>query len=324
MAFKDVVLLRRAVELDELLHRKERVNATLLAKMWEISPKAIQRLVAFLKREHDAPIKYDSKRQTYYYTDENYRTPWNPIDGRDLFAIAVAQKVLQLYEGTPVFEDLAAVYERLGELMPRQVYIRPSSMLERLYIHPLPLRLVSREVWSEVSQSLLVHAVLEMLYQKPGHEPEWRELEPFSLVLAASDWLVVGRDPADEKVKTFYLSRIHEVRRTKKIYFIPKTFDIRKHLGDSIGVYAGGKPFRFRVWFSRDVAPRIAEVRWHPGQQIDHIEGGELELELPAAHMLEAKRFVLSYGQHARAISPPELVEAIEKEAESVVLLYRK
>jgi hypothetical protein len=35
----------------------------------------------------------------------------------------------------------------------------------------------------------------------------------------------------------------------------PKDFDAARHFGDSIGLYVGGKPFRFKVRVAKEIAP---------------------------------------------------------------------
>lgn len=62
-------------------------------------------------------------------------------------------------------------------------------------------------VWHVATRSLLMSQVLSMNYEKLGKAPEWREVEPYSRVIAGLDWLLVGRDPEDEIIKTFYLNR---------------------------------------------------------------------------------------------------------------------
>jgi predicted DNA-binding transcriptional regulator YafY len=165
--------------------------------------------------------------------------------------------------------------------------------------------------------------VVRVNYQKPGKAASWREIEPYSLVLAASDWLVVANDPGDVTVKTFYMSRIQAAEPTVRQYVIPKDFDVKGYFGESIGIYAGGRPFRFRVRFSSEIAPTIREVRWHPKQTLQIFENGEVELELPAGHINEAKRFVLSFGKHARVLSPQPLIDDVSREAEEMAAQYR-
>jgi predicted DNA-binding transcriptional regulator YafY len=118
MAFKDRPLFRRILELDDLLRQGKKVNASILAKRFETSVKTAQRLIDYMRDEFGAPIEWDAAGCRYTYTDADFHLPWLPVDGKDLFAVGVAMKVLQMYDGTPAAADLKVIFERLSELMP--------------------------------------------------------------------------------------------------------------------------------------------------------------------------------------------------------------
>lgn len=324
MAFKDRPFFRRILEFDDLMRRRRVVTCTSLASRWETSTKTIQRFIEQMREEFDAPIAFDRKRRSYAYTDPDYHLPWLPVEGGDLFAIGIAMKVFQLYEGTPVAEDLKEVFDRLSELMPPELRVRPSSLLEQLYIHPQPLRVVSPAVWEGVATAIREKTVLEARYQKLNQPAAWRALEPYCLVLAAGDWFVAARDPEDGLVKTFYVARIQETRHTTARFAVPKDFSPARHFGETIGIFVGGETFRFRVRFTQEIAAWVGEVRWHPKQKMTLLPSGEAELELPAGSLFEARRFVLSFGKDARAVSPPALVDEVARDARRMAASYRE
>ena len=134
MAFKDRPYFRRILELDDVLRQGKKVTATTLAERWETSTKTVQRLIDNFRDEFRAPLEWDARRGTYLYSEPGWHLPWLAMEGADLFAVGVAMKVLQLYEGTPAAKDLKAIFERLSKLMPPEVRVAPSSFVEKLYI----------------------------------------------------------------------------------------------------------------------------------------------------------------------------------------------
>ena len=326
MSFKDRPFFRRILQFDDLMRRGRPVTCTSLARSWETSTKTVQRFVEQMRDDFDAPVEFDRAKRSYRYTDASFRLPWLPVEGKDLFAIGVAMKVFQIYEGTPVKEDLKAVFERLKEMMPREIRVNPSSLVERLYIHPAPLRLVTPRIWDAVCDALRDQTVLEIDYRKPAKAAARRPVEPYSLVLANGDWLLLAKDPGDGdtgKIKTFYLSRIVEARPTKQRFVRPKTFDPAEYFGERIGIFVDEKPFRFRVRISKEAAGWASEVRWHPTEKLRRLPGGAVEIDLPAGSLWEARRFVLSFGSQAKALSPRALVQDIAKEAAAMKAAYR-
>ena len=325
MALKDRPLFRRILEFDDLMRRKRNVNATSLATRWKTSTKTVQRFVAFMRDEMEAPIEYDRKRASFRYTDPAWHLPWIPVEGPGLFAIGVASKVLQLYEGTPVAEGLREAFQRLSDVMPPEIRVSPGALVEQLYIHPQPIRLVDPAVWTAVATAIREKTVLTVRYQKPTGETSVRKLAPYGLVLAAGDWLVAAQDRDDDPgtVKTFYVARIRDAEVGTEIFSVPRNFDLKQSFGETIGIFVGSEPFRFRVRFTKTMAAWVAEVRWHPKQKMTNLPGGELELELPAGSLFEARRFVLSFGREATAIAPPALLEALRAETEEMAAAYR-
>ena len=66
---------RRLLFIDRKIKSKSYPNCTSLAAEWEVSPKTIQRDLDYIQDELDAPIKYDSVRHGYYYTEDNFSLP---------------------------------------------------------------------------------------------------------------------------------------------------------------------------------------------------------------------------------------------------------
>ncbi|HRY45476.1 MAG TPA: WYL domain-containing protein [Thermoanaerobaculia bacterium] len=322
MAFKDRPYFRRTLDLDDQLRSGKKVTATTLAARWETSTKTVQRLVDGVRDEYGAPIEWDAHRGTYVYSDPSWHLPWLAMKGADLFAVGVAMKVLQMYEGTPVAKDMRAIYERLSELMPAEVRISPSSFVEKLYIRPQAQRPVDPNVWDAVATGLREKVAIEADYRKPAGGGGWRELEPLHLVLFGTDWFLLARDPEGEAVKTFYLSRMKAVRVGTRRFSPPRGFRPEEHFGDTIGLYVGKPRFRFRVRFGREIAEWITEVRWHEKQKLVRRSDGDVELELPAGSLLEARRFVLSFGMHAEVLGPEELVEDVKAHVRSLAERY--
>ncbi|MGE5414378.1 MAG: helix-turn-helix transcriptional regulator, partial [Syntrophomonadaceae bacterium] len=217
---------------------------------------------------------------------------------------------------------LRSCYERLARLMPPTVRLRPEIVREKLALRATAFRPVREETWQAVAESLQKGLALSIRYHHPGEPPgEPRVIRPYAFVLAGRDWMVLADDAG--QVKNFYLARVESPRLTSDRYAIPKTFDADAFFRNTFGLFVGkGRAFRFRVRFSPEVAGEIREMVWHPQQKIETHEDGSAVLELPAESLREARRFVLAYGRHAAALSPPELVADLAAEARAMAALY--
>ena len=146
--------------------------------------------------------------------------------------------------------------------------------------------------------------------------------EILHLVLAGMDWFLLAKDPGDDVVKTFYLSRMKSARVGSRRFTPPKGFRPEEHFGETIGLYVGRPRFRFRVRFAREIAEWVTEVRWHDKQKLVRLPDGSIELELPAGSLLEARRFVLSFGKHAEVLGPEELLADVKEHVRALAAVY--
>ena len=325
-AFKDRPLWRRLQTIHHQIKHGRRPNASSLARELRVSTKTVQRDLDYLRDELDAPIEFDRGENGYAYSRSDYVLPFLPVDGKDLFSIGVAAQVMALFGGTPLARDLESCYERLAELMPPAVRLRPEIVRDKIELRSglMPHRPVREETWQAVSESLQKGIALSIRYHRPGEGAgDPRVIRPYAFILAGRDWMVLAEDQAQGLVKNFYLARIEAPKLTGDRYAIPKDFDAEKFFRNTFGLFVGkGRAFRFRVRFAPEVSDEIREMVWHPQQKIETGSGGEAILELPAESLREARRFILAYGQHATALSPPELVEDLRTELSAMARLY--
>lgn len=324
-AFKDRPLWRRLQTIHHEIKEKRFPNASSLAEMLGVSSKTVQRDLDYLRDELEAPIEFDRQENGYFYSRADYVLPFLPVDGNDLFSIGVAAQVLALFGGTPLARGLKACYERLAELMPPAVRLRPEIVMEKLALRAA-FRPVREEIWQAVSEALQRGIALSIRYHRPGAPSEEpRVICPYAFVLSGRDWMVLAEDRAVGQVKNFYLARMETAKLTGERYAIPRGFDTEDFFRNTFGLFVGGgKPFRMRVRFSREISEEIRELQWHPDQKITLTPEGEAILELPAQSIKEARRFVLGYGKDAVVLEPPELVEDLRREIAAMTTEYPK
>jgi len=325
-SFKDRPLWRRLQGIHHALKEGRHPNASSLASELSVSTKTVQRDLDYLRDELSAPIEWDRRENGYRYTRADYVLPFLPVDGKDLFAIGVAAQVLGLLGAAPLARDLKACYARLAPLMPPAVRLHPDTVMEMLALRANAFRPVRDETWQAVVDCLQRGVSLSARYRHPG-EPagERRVLRPYALILSGRDWMLLALESTGGPVKSFYLARLEGASATEERYAIPKDFDPEAFYRDTFGLFVGGgKPFRFRVRFSKEAAGDVREIRFHPRQRLEDGPHGSVILELPVRSVREARRFVLGYGKDALALGPEELVEDLGREVSELARAYGK
>ena len=70
------------------------------------------------------------------------------------------------------------------------------------------------------------------------------------------------------------------------------------------------------------VADYIRERTWHPSQKIVECETGDVVLSLTVNHLLELKRWVLSWGEDAQVLEPDSFAQDILNTLKKTTELY--
>lgn len=313
----------RLLFIDKKIGEGNHPNCTTLAQEWEgVSPKTIQRDLDYMRYQLDAPIEYSAKERGFFYTEENFQLPAISIKESDLFAIYLAEELLEQYKDTPLYDRLSSVYKKIEDSLP--VKTSPDTELPhaRFTVFSPPSTSVQPKIWDIIFETVRTKKQLEIIYQPPGHQPATRLLDPYHALRYDGDWYVTGLCHERLKIRTFSLSRIRQATPQKTTFTIPKSFDFKKITGSRFGIHWGEDEQQVDIKFSSKTAPYIVERNWHPSQKIVNNPDGSIQLQLTVNHTLELKRWIMSWGKDAEVVQPQKLRNEILDEMVASVRLY--
>ena len=268
-----------------------------------------------MRYELDAPIEYSAKERGYYYTEEQYQLPAIHIRESDLFAIYLADKLLAQYEGTPVYDSLRSVFRKIEDSLPDKVATRSGADQNLFTVLPPFATVILPEVLTTVFDCLRSSTRLEVEYRSPGGEPMRRRIDPYQGVRFEGDWYVVGHCHLRGAIRTFSLARMRSAKKGTERFTRPAAFDFRQLFGSHFGIHWSRDETEVRIHFNHHAAAYVRERQWHPSQRIEEQADGSLVLTLTVNHLLELKRWILSWGDHALVLTPPELAEDLHRTA---------
>lgn len=312
----------RLLFIDRKIREKLYPNCSSLAGEWEASPKTIQRDLEYMRDTLNAPLIYSAKNREYYYSEEQYHLPAINIKESDLFAIFLADKLLEQYEGTPIYNSLRSIFKKIEDSLPDNTVIRPSSDHSLFTVIAPFSTVILPEVLEIVFEGLRSSSTLDIEYQVPGKVPVSRRIDPYHGVRYEGDWYVVGFCHLRCEIRTFSLSRILNAKKSNNKFAKPNHFDFRIFSGNHFGVHWGKNDIDVKILFNKEAAAYIKERQWHPSQILEYNSDGSVILSMTVNHILELKRWILSWGETAQVIEPPSLVENVRKSILSMSALY--
>ena len=312
----------RLLFIDKKIREGNFPNCTSLAEEWEVSAKTIQRDLDYMKYQLDAPLEYSAKHRGHRYTEEQYRLPALDIKQSDLFGIYLAEKLLEQYEGTPIYKSLCSVFDKIEQALPEKISVTPLQEQSRFTVIPPFATTVSPDIWEVVIDALRESRQLEITYKTPAGQPGRRVLDPYHVVRFEGDWYVVGQCHLREDIRTFSLSRMYSATRTGKKFTIPEDFSFRELSGSHFGVHWTEGEIEVKIRFNQRVAEYVKERSWHRSQRIEECGNGDVILSMTVNHLLELKRWILSWGADAQVIEPESFARDIRGTLVNAADLY--
>ena len=312
----------RLLFIDRQIRDKRFPNCASLAAEWEVSTVTIQRDLDYMRYQLDAPLAYSARHRGFYYTEEQYQLPAMQIRESDLFALYLADKLLKQYEGTPVYDNLCSVFRKIEESLPEKVPFKPADEQTLFTVFPPFTTVIQPAVMATVFDCLRASTRMTIEYTSPGGEPVQRQVDPYQGVRFEGDWYVVGWCHLRQAIRTFSLARITVAQPLPERFIRPADFDFSKLSGSHFGLHWGTADIRVRIRFTRETACFIRERQWHASQIIEDEPDGGLILTLVVNHLLELRRWILSWGDGAQVLEPPELAASLQAVTGQMAAMY--
>ena len=145
-------------------------------------------------------------------------------------------------------------------------------------------------------------------------------IEPYAI--GQSTYLIGLREPPGA-LRTLKVERLERVELLKESYQIPADFDPQALLADAWGIwYTEEEPVEVKLRFSRRVAHRVVETRWHRSERVEELADGRLVWQGRIAEPLEMMNWIRGWGADVEVLEPAGLRQAVMDELRKAVSLY--
>ena len=145
-----------------------------------------------------------------------------------------------------------------------------------------------------------------------------RVVRPYGLIYYVDRWLLVGYCESRRELRVFRADRIRNARETGERFDMPADFDLAEFRREKLFRYIE-RPHRVRIRFGADLAGRARE-RW-PDRAKNNPDGSA-DVEFRVDRLESFVPTVLSFGDSASVVHPPEFRTLVEEEARSALRKY--
>jgi len=290
-------------------------NANDLAEEFEVSPATAHRDIAYLRDRLLAPLKFDQRRNGYFYEEEDFRLPFEDSPRIVLFLGVLSSMASET--GLETLPELKQLQKKLSSMvLTHQEHIEDLIHCEWVEVQP-----VDNQVFDTVINGLLEGIQLEIEYTKEYGQPGTiRRIDPLKLVNYQGRWYLLAWCRLRQGKRLFHLSRIQTILNTD-LQAEHRLQSDDDYLTGVFGIFKGKACFTATIKLTGKAADTVREQHWHPDQQIEQTKTGIL-LRLPVADDRELIMKVLQFADEAEVIAPETLRKRIKKKIEEMAKRY--
>lgn len=312
-------LLERIYYFHDRVLEERYPNSSDLVDEFEISPATAHRDINYLRDRLLAPLAYSQKKNGYYYTDNDFRLPFEDTP-RVVMLLGMLQKMAE-EAGLDNLPELIKLQKKLASLVNKN-----NKPIENIvHCEWIETEHVDPQIFADVLHALLEENQLHITYSSPADKEKITErmIDPLKLVNYQGRWYIPAWCHLRQSRRMFHLSRISSAKRSsaKAKHQLNPDDD---WLTGSFGIFKSSpeKRFQAKIMLQGKAAEIVRHQRWHPDQKISQVADG-LVLELPVSDDRELIMKVLQFGSQARIIHPPKLCQKVQLEIEKMAELYK-
>lgn len=342
--------LTRMRKIIEQLKAGKYPNCTSIAAEFGVSVKTAARDMDFLRDSWEMPIAYDERKFGFYLTKPPERFPGVAVTERELFALCVAHKAVEQYQGTALQQPLELAFEKCMAQLDDEERFTLQNLDEVLSFRPFAPEDADLRLFELITEAIRKRRALEFVYRKPGDKVgELRRVNPYHLMQFSNRWYLIaeprdsfaasarrtqakaGATPSSDLVadvakgtaiRKFVLGRMQGTRMTEDPFKVPADFNPKKFFEHSLGVMTGAGDYEVVIELDAWLTDVHRGRRWHPSQVWTELPGGGSHLRMRLSCLEEIEQWVLSWGTHATVLQPVELRERMFKITEDLWQRY--
>ena len=298
-------------------------NCSTMAAAFAVSIKTVRRDLEFMRDRWELPIEYDDLKRGYFFTKAVERFPGVPVTEKELFALCVANKAIEQYQGTALQQPLELAFQKCMGQLDDQERFTLQNLDEVLSFRPFAPEDADLKLFELITTAIRDRRGLQFEYRKPGEKTaDVRWANPYHLMQYNNRWYLLALDSRAKDIRKFVLGRMRDAQMTAATFSVPPDFDAKKFFDRSLGVMTGAGDYEVVIELDAWLTDILRGRRWHPSQVWTELPDGCAHLSMRLSCLEEIEQWVLSWGTRATVIRPAELRERIFNTSETLWQRY--
>lgn len=312
----------RLIRLRELLQGRAGLTTRQLADALDVHHRTIERDLNEL--QNDQFLDIEALPGARYRIRPSERVGPLDLTVQEARAMLIATRLFLRYsdESDPA---AATALQKLARIMPPAV--RPHIVAAAEALGERPFVAAFSRVIATVTEAWTRGRELRLLYRSAGRErPREVIVQPYFIEPSAAGLAtyLIGYSKTHGAIRTFKIERIQSAEMLPYHFELPPDVKLDELLSSAWGIWWAGDVVQVRMRFSKDVAWRVRESRWHPSQQLDEQPDGSLVLTVHVPDTTEVGRWIRSWGDTVEVLAPESLRAELRDEAVRLARQYTR
>lgn len=255
-----------------------------------------------------APIDYDRKEKTYYYTDPKYTLTERAINKSDTQLLQSAMSMIEQFMEVKEATGIQNILTKLESSLDRQ-----KKKHDPIIQFDHDVEAPGQKWLYQLYQSIKQKQTATILYQPFGKSKKSRIISPQLLKEYKGRWYLLSYDHQQKASRVYALDRIKNVHSSLSEYVPLEKEENRRYFDQVVGV---------SVLQDREVETIVFEAMGvqsdyfktkplHPSQRLIKQEGDVATFEIKTIINYELLSELMSFHSNVKVISPNHLIDDI-------------
>ncbi len=305
-----------------------------LARELGVTPRSLRRYLVEVRRDIDLISSVDKPGGARLWRLSPSEVPRKvEVRRTQAYALLAARRLFEPMKGSTLYEEIDLAAQKLFAVARRpgrgpNAGVADARLEDRfLYLPFAPKDYAAHtEELDDLFQAVADLRPLRCRYRraKDGQE-EKVTIHPYAMVLYKDAIYCVGLHVGKKEIRTFLLDRMRDTECAATERFeLPADFSIDDHFQGQFGIWRGSEPKKVVIDFDPKVAEFVRTRKVHPSQVLEQLPKGGVRMTMMIGDLTELATWILGFGETAKVIEPPDLVERVTKELEGALAQYGK
>ncbi len=266
-----------------------------------------------------APIEYDRKEKSYYYSRSGYSITESPLNKSDSEELKNVINLLHQYTG---FQHLAGIENIIQKL---ELLAYESTKTTKKIVHLAQPDVIPGQKWLDpLYEAIKQEKAVSIQYQPFGKEVATYIISPYLLKEYSNRWYLYAEYHQKSELRTFGLERIVNITPSLQEYKASENFNADNYFRDIIGITLEPNQVPLKIQFevyNRTVNYIRTKPLHHTQKEISSTTECTL-FEMTLIPNFELQSLLLSFGENLKVIAPKELAGKMQKRALGLAAIY--